>query len=91
MVQVLHLSNGDTINEALRAEDNRIGQLLKKEATNAELLEEIYLAALARQPTVRESAELLSELAKVEDAQRRELVEDILWGVLSSREFLFNH
>ena len=91
MVQVLHLSNGDTINEALRAENNRVGQLLKKETTDAELLEEIYLVALARQPTVRESTELLSELAKVEDAQRRELVEDILWGVLTSREFLFNH
>jgi hypothetical protein len=91
MVQVLHLANGNTINEALRAKKNRVEELLNQEIPDAELLDEIYLVALARRPTPGESDKLLSELAHTENTDHRELIEDIFWGVLSSREFLFNH
>ena len=30
-------------------------------------------------------------LAAVKPEERRALLEDIVWGILSSREFLFNH
>ena len=77
MVQVLHLANGNTINEALRAKKNRVEELLNQEIPDAELLDEIYLVALARRPTPGESDKLLSELANAENADRRELIEDI--------------
>jgi hypothetical protein len=35
---------------------------------------------------------MLAEIDPAKDAAgRRELLEDIVWSVLSSREFLFNH
>ncbi|MEX0678284.1 MAG: DUF1549 domain-containing protein [Pirellulales bacterium] len=90
MVQVLHLSNGDTINEKLRAKGNRLDGMLSDGKSNDAIIEEAYLAALSRYPTEPEKAKLLAELddSKVE---RRELVEDLYWSILSSREFLFNH
>lgn len=91
MVQVLHLSNGDTINHALAAENNRISESLNANKDDRQLITEIFLTALARGPTEIELDSLLAELTAAPDADRRILIEDLFWGVLSSREFLFNH
>jgi hypothetical protein len=90
MVQVLHLSNGDTINEKLRAKGNRIEQMLAANMPNEQIIEEAFLSALSRFPTDGERSKLLAAL---DDAtiERRELVEDLYWSILSSKEFLFNH
>ena len=56
MVQVLHLSNGITLNEKLKAPGNRLDKLLKlrrEGMSAAALIDEIYLASLARYPTRR--------------------------------------
>lgn len=91
MVQVLHISNGDTINDKLRAEDNQVSQLLGKHSSNYALIEELYLMALARYPSDSEMVRLLQIVADSKGEERRVLIEDLVWGVLSSREFLFNH
>ena len=89
MSQALHLSNGDTLNEKLRAKGNRIEKLLAS-APEA-IVEEAYLSAVSRFPTEAEKRKILDVLAGAKDAERREAVEDLFWGLLSSREFLFNH
>ena len=53
MVQVLHLSNGDTVNEKLKAKDSRVTQLLESKKSPTEIVEDVYLSALSRQPTDR--------------------------------------
>ena len=35
--------------------------------------------------------EILEVFATTDSKEKRPLVEDLLWGLLSSREFLFNH
>lgn len=91
MVQVLHISNGDTLNQKLQAAGNRIEQLLSAGTPNDKLIEEAYLSALARYPTEEEKAQLLAVLAEPSQEERKLLVEDLFWGILSSKEFLFNH
>lgn len=91
MVQVLHLSNGDTINEKLRAKGSRVEQLLASGATNHEIITEVYLSALSRTPTDDEMLRLLQAIADAKGDDRRVVIEDLFWSVLSSREFLFNH
>ncbi len=94
MVQVLHLSNGDTINEKLKAAGNRVDQLVQLRRTgmsDAALLDEVYLACLARFPTDSERESLVSMLPDTGTGDEREVIEDIFWSILSSREFLFNH
>ena len=94
MVQVLHISNGDTINEKLKSSGNRVDELLKlrnQGMADATLLDEAYLACLARYPTPRERETLLELFPEPGSAEERVVLEDIFWGLLSSREFLFNH
>lgn len=91
MIQVLHISNGDAINAKLEASGNRIDQLLAANATDDAIVEDLYLSALSRFPTTEEKSLLLAAIADAAEANRRQLIEDLYWGVLSSKEFLFNH
>jgi hypothetical protein len=91
MSQALHIANGDTLNQKLKAKNNRIEQLLAAKTPDDRIVEEIYLSALARYPAAGEKEKLLALLAEAKDAGRREAVEDLFWGILSSKEFLFNH
>jgi len=90
MVQVLHLSNGDTLNQKLEAKDNGLSKLLEANRSDAEIIDEAYLASLARLPTEAEKSRLVAALAEA-GADRRLLIEDLYWSILSSKEFLFNH
>ena len=91
MVQVLHLSNGDTLNGKLQAEDNRIDIMVAAGLSNKQIIEETYLIALSRLPSAVEHQQLGEILDGLEDRERRIGIEDFFWGILSSREFLFNH
>lgn len=91
MAQVLHIANGDTINKKLEAKGNRIDGLLADKAQPERIVEEAYLSALARLPTAGEKEKILKMLNEVEEKDRRPLVEDLFWALLSSKEFLFNH
>lgn len=92
MVQALHLSNGDTLNGKLAAPDNRLAKWLASGMPDEQILQEVFLTCLARQPSPAEQTGLLAELQKaITPEERRQTLEDVLWAILSSREFLFNH
>ncbi len=91
VVQVLHIANGNSLNDKLQSTANRITKRLAENSKDEELLEELYLAALARFPTDEEKRAILPELAAATGADKRQAVEDLYWSVLSSKEFLFNH
>lgn len=94
MVQVLHISNGNTINEKLQAPGNRVEGLLKLRQAGLSdhaLLDEMYLTTLTRFPTPEEREKLLAQLPEKGGAEERVILEDLLWAILSSREFIFNH
>ena len=90
MTQVLHLYNGDTVNKKLQTAGSA-AERAAAEAENAKVVEELYLAALARFPTEAEQQPLILELANTKPEERRQAIEDLYWSVLTSREFLFNH
>jgi len=91
MVQVLHISNGDTINKKLRGEGGRVQQLIDGKLPNYSVIEQAYLVALSRLPNDNEMQKLLEVMNETPDSERRVVVEDLFWSILSSREFLFNH
>ncbi len=91
MVQVLHLANGDAINDKLAAENNRIAHLLSANLVPTEIIEEAYLSALCRLPSEREASALAEVFAATPPEEMRLAVEDLFWSLLSSKEFLFNH
>ena len=91
MVQVLHLSNGDTLNKKLEASKNRITQWINSTVPNETVIRDAYILALSREPTPTELKKFLEIFAGSQGQQRRLLIEDLLWSLMSSREFLFNH
>ena len=86
--QALHLLNGDTVNSKL-AQGGLVANRLKEGKTPQEIFTEIYLRCLTRKPTEREIASLNEVLAS--DENKQQLLEDIFWATLNSREFVFNH
>ncbi len=100
MSQALHLANGETINEKLRSESSAVAKTVAGKASDAAIVERLFLAALSRQPNAAERERMVKTLkeaaAGVADPKaaataRRQAIEDLYWAVLTSREFLFNH
>ncbi len=87
LARALHLINGDTIQHKLRG--GILDALLREGAGNEEIISELYLRALTRLPEVAEQTEWAAVLSRAPD--RREAIEDLLWTLLNSREFGFNH
>ncbi|HEY0982736.1 DUF1549 domain-containing protein [Schlesneria sp.] len=91
MTQVLHLLNGKTIQEKLESTEGRVAQILESSLSNDKIVETVYLAALSRYPTNLERQELVQAFADAGAQERRAVVEDLFWSVLTSKEFLFQH
>ncbi|MCA9040998.1 MAG: DUF1553 domain-containing protein [Planctomycetaceae bacterium] len=91
MVQVLHLSNGETINNKLHSDKSNIQELLQSDLSNEEIIEQAFLKTLSRYPTEEEQQKLATYLAEASEGERRIALEDLYWSLMTSREFLFNH
>lgn len=86
LLQAFQLITGDLMNAMIRERDNRLGKLLANGKSDAEMLEEFYLAALCRKPSEAESRKLLGMLASAKN--RRGAWEDVVWALMNSKEFL---
>ena len=84
LAQTFQLLTGDLLQEMLSRSDNRISGLVSLPADKS--IEEMFLAALARRPTQAEAKGALRILSTARS--RREGLEDMLWGLVNSREFL---
>ena len=91
MAQALHIANGDTLNQKLAAKDNRLAKLLADGKPDAAIIDAAYALTLSRSPTGRERDGVLKALAAAPPDEKRAALEDVFWGLMSSREFLFNH
>jgi len=100
VTQALHIINGDTINQKLRAPGGIVDSFVKLGVSDEMMINHLYLAALSRAPRTDEVNHLLAVMNESreaarnsQDAQaaRRQAIEDLVWAVLTSKEFLFNH
>jgi hypothetical protein len=89
LVQVLHLSNGTTLNDKLAKSGGLIDGWMSGKQSDAALIEEGFLAALSRKPESREQDGFTSLLAGTVGPERRIVLEEFMWALLTSREFLF--
>jgi hypothetical protein len=89
IAQALHLLNGELINKKIDAAGGRVDALLKAKPPPEKVVEELYLVTLSRPPRPEEVAKAKGWLA--EAPSPREGAADLLWVLLNSREFLFNH
>ncbi|OYW17163.1 MAG: S-layer protein, partial [Planctomycetales bacterium 12-60-4] len=84
MTQVLHLANGKTLLSKLEANEGRIPQWIAEEAPAQKVINELYLCSLSRLPTENEQASLVEALSTALAEERRAVLEDLMWSVLTS-------
>ena len=89
LAQVLHLANGEPINRKLADENGRIAKLWKSKLSDQDAITELYLVTVSRPPTAQEITACHQVIKQA--SNRREGLEDVLWALCNSREFLFNH
>ena len=85
--QTMSLISGEATNEKVRFAGGTIDQLLEAARSDREIIEELYLRAVSRYPSPRET-NAISEVLK-ERESRRNGFQDLLWALLNSKEFLF--
>ncbi len=81
--------NAKAINDAIRADvaDSALGTLLAEIDNDEEIIVELYLRTLARQPKESEIETCEKYVAEVGD--RAAALEDVLWALINSTEFLY--
>ena len=89
LVEAMHMLAGPAYNEKLSAPAGRLQQMITAGKSNAEIIQEFYLAAFARQPETKESAAIENLIASSPD--RESALKDFVWALLCSREFAENH
>lgn len=90
--QTLHLMNGRTIDEAMTRNPKLIPGLMDKHETDEPIIEALYIRALSRKPSKQEMAGILATLEDTNDRRKRQQgYNNVLWGLLNSSEFIFNH
>ncbi|HTM48397.1 MAG TPA: DUF1549 domain-containing protein [Bryobacteraceae bacterium] len=100
ILQALHVINGDTLNKKLSDPNGYAALALKLGLSDAKILDHLYLSAYARYPTEAErkatadalkASRLVKGSAEVQRDARQKALEDMMWALLTSKEFLFNY
>ncbi|MEE3365623.1 MAG: hypothetical protein VX304_08240, partial [Planctomycetota bacterium] len=68
---------------------NRLSRMLADKDPDAEILDTLYLRALARKPSPRTRTAMLAHVGNSSD--KRQAWEDVLWTLLNSQEFIYQH
>jgi len=95
LAQSLHLINSSEVHGKLSSGGGRAAKLAKdQEISREDKVREIYLSALSREPSAEELkivVDYLDRKSKVESPNMQQAFEDILWTMVNTKEFLFNH
>jgi hypothetical protein len=101
LAQALHLLNAKDIQEKLASANGSAAKLSADPRPEDEKIREIYLTAYARQPDESELALAKAHISKARNgtdgkpmepvAAKRQGYEDVVWAILNTKEFLFNH
>ncbi len=81
--------NGPFIHQKLRNENNRFRKAMAAGRSDSEIITELYMLAVCRQPTAPELEASLKQITLRGD--RAAGLEDICWAILNTDEFLFQH
>ncbi len=101
LAQSLHLINSSEIKSKLTAGGGRAARLATADVSDEDKISELYLAAFSREPRPEELATAIAYLNEpLTDAAGRPIAkatsargnfQDLIWALMNSKEFLFNH
>ena len=87
--QVLQIANGEILQRKLTDKKGRVASILKRGLEDTTAIRELYLATFARPPSEKEIRGCIDIIRR--SADRKQGLENVLWALCNSREFLFNH
>jgi len=90
VVQALHLMNSTRLHEKISGGEGRAARLAATTATPSEIITELYLAAFNR-PPLAEELSIATRCFGDSASTRQPAIEDVMWALLNSAEFVFNH
>lgn len=89
--QALMMMNGPLIQKATGAErGSLLHQVLGSAKPDAEKIQDLYLATLARYPTPPE-LRAMQRIVQATGSERTAVFQDLFWALLNSNEFILNH
>jgi len=89
--QALHLLNGDATHNRIQ-QGKLVPAMWEQKKTPEEIIRHLYLRTVNREPVPDEVTKLLAAVAEgKDDAQKQQILSDIFWALLNSKEFIFNH
>ncbi len=100
ILQALNVINGDTLNKKLSDPNGYAALALRLGLSDSKILEHLYLSAYSRYPTDAEKQATVESLKTSRAAKgstevlrdtRQKALEDMMWALLTSKEFLFNY
>lgn len=101
LAQSLHFINSDEVKTKLRSSSGRAAELAKRDSPAEESIRELYMIAFSREPAAGELKIALEYLDQVpSDADGKPLnakaaisqnYQDLIWALMNSKEFMFNH
>ena len=84
--QALQMMNSGQIRDLVGHAAGRFDDAVPE---NSDLIRQVYLAGLSRPPQEREQARLAEFFATHPD--RRQAIEDLIWALINTNEFMFQH
>ncbi len=85
--QALAIANGDFIHTRITDKNCLFRRRIREGWTNQQIVEEVYLAAYSRFPSDEEMAFVVTFIKEQEE--REVALEDLVWSVINSKEFVF--
>jgi len=87
--QALHLLNGSTVN-AKCTQGGVVTKALAAKQTPSQIIDNLYMRCLARKPSATEKAKLMAFFDD-KGYSEADVLNDLFWAILNSKEFIFNH
>ena len=89
--QALHLLNGDATHN--RIQQGKIVQsMLEQKKSPEEVIQQLYLKTVNRMPTATEMEKLTAAVNEGKNpGEKQQILNDVFWALLNSKEFIFNH
>jgi hypothetical protein len=85
------LLNGDATHNRIM-QGKLVPTMWEQKKSPEEIIRHLYLRTVNREPVADERSKLLAAVEEGKDAtQKQQILNDIFWALLNSKEFIFNH
>ncbi len=90
IVQSLHLMNSEKLHADVLNDTGNAAKLAESDKDASALTKALYQLVYGRNPSAEETA-VVDELLSAENANRRHIIEDLMWAMLNTPEFVLQN